>query len=337
MPTLRCQVSFPLRRSGELRAGAPSDADIEALRLFARSTKLSIDTAYSTVNLDGMSLAHYQADPELHHTSMQIPDCIDISVPDSFVHSTANLDLCLEDSWSGFFVARHLTSGAMGEPLVLIHLDDHTDMMSTLLRITENDEAADVRCCVFDPSSPEHWVKAIGNGAVGIGSFVTALYYREELLHVLHLRERANDQYALSDVYQSKINHQMIPGISFADITLDSAEEDVARLGTYSRQADPLTLLNNLPTGRVIMHVDLDYFINDYNGNIDSKPEHPVAVARERAVLKMDALFHALNTHKVAVERWIVGVSPGFCGVSHWQWLLATLEERAGNHKRRYR
>jgi hypothetical protein len=289
------------------------------------------------MNLDGMSLTHYQADPELHHTFLQLPDCIDISAPDRFRHSTANLDLCLEDSWSGFFVARHLASGAQGESLVLIHLDDHTDMMSTLLRIMENDEVADARDCEFDPSSPEHWVKAIGNGAIGIGSFVTALYYREELLHVRHLRERTNDQYALSDVYRSRINHRMIPSISFADIRLASAEDNIAKLGTYSRHVDPLILLNDLPAGRVIMHVDLDYFVNDYNGNIGSIPEHPVAIAREHAVRKMDALFHALNTHKVPVERWIVGVSPGFCGVSHWQWLLATLEERAGNFRRRFR
>ena len=42
-------------------------------------------------------------------------------------------DLCFEDSWTSFFLADHLRETDASSAIVLIHLDDHTDMMSTLL------------------------------------------------------------------------------------------------------------------------------------------------------------------------------------------------------------
>jgi hypothetical protein len=97
---------------------------------------------------------------------------------------------------------------------------------------------------------------------------------------------------------------------------------------TYARNADPRRLLDDLPTGLLLVHIDLDYFVNDFNGNPGT---HTIDIDREHRLLviaRMELLFEAIASTGRPVARWIVATSPGFCAYRHWSWLLQELGTR---------
>lgn len=304
---------------------ALGEAEIhKQLQAFSRSTRVVVDPAGQRLLLRGADLAHHSADPYLNdylHTlavKVRHNDCA------NFYVRLADYDLCMEDSWTGYFVAQLLAERATKDPLVFVHLDDHTDMMSTLLIKTSEglqDPGVGNR---FDPVAPKDWEFAIGTGAIGIGSFVTALYYLPQPVHVIHINHMPDEHYL---VYPGAIIHPLLPRVGFA--TLHRQPEESAKLlGTYTGGSDPMYLLSSIPQGRVIVHIDLDYFINDYNGNIGTTPARSVGELRERASVLMRAFFDGIRDIGIIVDRWIIATSPGFCCARHWRWLLDELSTR---------
>ena len=51
----------------------------------------------------------------------------------SYISRSERIDICFEDSWTGYFIAERFEKRRRGDNLTIIHLDDHTDMMATLL------------------------------------------------------------------------------------------------------------------------------------------------------------------------------------------------------------
>ncbi|SAL78516.1 hypothetical protein [Caballeronia telluris] len=312
------------------------DAQAHAqLQAFARSTTIGIDRNEWRMLLCGTDLAHHEADPYLHENADALPVRVRREEHAGFHRSLPDYDLCLEDSWSGYFVARHVTTHASTEPLVFVHLDDHTDMMSTLLTLAPNglrDPASGAR---FDPRQPDDWSSAIRSGAIGIGSFVTALYYLPQPVHVVHLDHVTHSLYERYPVTRRSIAHPLLPHARFAAIhkrTRASSDQ----LGTYTHGCDPAHLLRAMPAGRLIVHIDLDYFINDYNGNAGAKPRCTVEQMRARAGEAMQTFFDEITRTGRTVERWIVATSPGFCSARHWNWLLDEIRRHIVTLKLRF-
>lgn len=297
----------------------------EQLQAFARSTSVEVDPEGSRLLLRGTSLTHHDADPHLlNHVHTLAVDAFDDDFA-GFHLQLVDYDLCMEDSWTGYFVAKYLTEQATHEPLVFIHLDDHTDMMSTLLIQTNGGLSDPSSGRPFDPIVPADWKSAIGGGAIGIGSFVTALYYLQQPVHVIHLNHAAYDRHD-HRIFSQSITHPLLPQVRFATIQ-KRAVQSVDELGTYTSGSNVRRLLSMLPQGRVIVHIDLDYFINDYNGNIGTTPAMPIEKLRERASLLLTTFFEEIRTTGTIVERWIIATSPGFCSARHWRWLLDELSK----------
>lgn len=297
----------------------------QQLQAFARSTRVEVDLENGArLLLRGTDLAHHTADPYLRDNVHMLPVEVNDDDYANFHAHLAEYDLCMEDSWTGYFVAQCLAERSTHEPLVFIHLDDHTDMMSTLLSLTSDglkDPSIGER---FDPVLPADWKSAIRSGAVGIGDFVTALYYLKQPVHVLHLNHVANSRYERHHIVPHTITHPLLPRVRFAAID-KRPRKSGGQLGTYIAGSSVKRLLNSLPKGRVIVHIDLDYFINDYNGNIDTAPARSVGELREHASILMMTFFDGIRSTGVSVDRWIIATSPGFCSARHWRWLLDEL------------
>jgi hypothetical protein len=296
----------------------------EQLQIFARSTKIAVDEDRLRLVLCGTDLRHHDADPYLHDNVSSLPAPVMEGEYARFHARLPAYDLCMEDSWTGYFVSRCLTTRALLEPLVFIHLDDHTDMMPTLLRLTADGLQDPSSCQPFDPTLPKDWSASIGSGSVGIGSFVTALYYLPQPVHVVHLNHVTNHLHERYAIAPRAVTHPLLPHVRFAGIE-KRPQTSTDQLGTYVGGADVAHLLRSVPCGRLIVHVDLDYFINDYNGNPGSQPALSVDELRENASELMSAFFGELASTGATVERWIIGASPGFCSARHWKWLLDTL------------
>lgn len=295
------------------------------IRRIVRSVRYELD-------VDGHSFRILGPDMSYHDVDRGLADGLKIFGPGVavddvllFHEARRNFDLCLEDSWSGLFIAKQ-TAGWEDEELVLIHLDDHSDMMPTLLHIDEDRVIDTSSGQVFDPDAPDSWRSSILSGCVSIGNFVTPLFYSKRMLHVRHLNNIATSVHGVCGVERFTRRYELVPDLGFAMVR-KTPRIGAHSAGTYRGGPDAQTLLNDLPEGRVIVHIDLDYFIDDLNGNPNAL-ELPTDVAQRAALPKLDAFFAALRATGRPVERWIVATSPGFCAASHWPWLFDELDWR---------
>lgn len=304
-----------LRELGEERAANNLD-------FFTRSTQVKLHSETLRLQLSGASLAHHLADPHLDYAA---PRALPIAQGDlgGFHTRIGECDICLEDSWTGYFVSRWICQYDAHDPLVFIHLDDHTDMMSTLLTLADCEKDS----VLFDPYNADDWVEAIHRGVIGIGSFVTALFYLEQPVYVLHLNHVKKSRYGYFPVFPRSITHPLLPHERFLSIHKRQRLAEHC-LGSYRGGPDPQVLLREIPEGRVVVHIDLDYFINDYNGNIGEQIDIADQCLRNNAISLMDDFFLELHNKDVVVERWIVATSPGFCSARHWRWLIDCINQR---------
>src|SRR5262249_44312727 len=103
-------------------------------------------------------------------------------------------------------------------------------------------------------------------------------------------------------------------------------------IGTYAISGRVDNLLGRMQGGKLIIHIDLDYFVNDYDGgNIQDMSREQEAAAVRNAETKLRQFFQGMRSLERPVDRWIVATSPGFCAARHWNWLtdkiLAGIEQ----------
>ena len=96
--------------------------------------------------------------------------------------------------------------------------------------------------------------------------------------------------------------------------------------GSYTGSSCPEAVLRDLPAGTVVVHIDLDWFINDFNGNASQAGRVADDAAVALAQRKVTELFAAVAHISSRIEGWIVATSPGFCAAAHWPWLLDEID-----------
>jgi hypothetical protein len=302
------------------------DAFNKAIKNALRNVHFEFAEAGCAVRLLGPDMYYHATDPFLEDALAQIDSKIGIADMLSYRSHWPLFDLCFEDSWSGYFMARHLASCARGADLVIIHLDDHTDMMSTLLEWPHQDGLVDPTTGLsFHPERPADWVSAIYSGVVGIGCFLTPFFFGNRPTHVRHVNNGQSAPVGCRSVIRVAHRHEIIPHKSFAAVKL--AAESQMELGTYAVSSHCEDVLDQLPDGRLIVHIDLDYFVNDFNGNAGDPHYHPSSDLIDRGLCKLDQFFRALTVQQVKIDRWVVATSPGFCSGYHWSRLLSALDE----------
>jgi hypothetical protein len=274
----------------------------------------------------GPEMSYHRADPYL--TAKKGVFRNDMSSEDllAFTSSDENRDLCCEDSWTGFFLATYFSRHALPSELVLIHLDDHADMMPSLLECSALQLYDPTSGKPFDPRSGDDWKSAIYSGAINIGNYLTPWFFTDSRLHIRHLRNQPCTNESCK-IYRDARGYDLLPDLKFASLcraTIGDSDPE----GEYISNFDPAILLQSLPRTCTIVHIDLDYFINDFNGACRGDDYVPAPELHGVAISKMDRFFSELSAQSVAVDRWIIATSPGFCSAYHWRFLLEELETR---------
>jgi hypothetical protein len=294
------------------------------LQRIVGSVEFEIASDHSAFRILGPAVPYHSLDPCLAIGLAKLPNAPSRAEIVNYRRHTPAFDLCLEDSWSGYFVAKWLKESSIDNDIVLLHLDHHTDMMplllqrhATLLIDPTDDEALDVH-------SAGAWEKAIAAGSIGIGTFMTALFYLRNRLHVRHINNYTSSDYTTYDVIREEQSYLEIPDRRFAVVR--KKRRDGSAVGTYRGGSDPSSVISDLPDGRIAVHIDLDYLINDFNGNPSAAEWVPDPSQRDVAAAKLESFFEALTPAAARVERWIVATSPGFCSGYHWSWLLARIQ-----------
>lgn len=311
-----------------------SDAEIrDAVLPLIRSNIYRVDQRRQALEIDGPDVSHQVIDPDLEAGLRWLGIRSDAQSRLNFREERQRFSLALEDSWCGVFLARHLATLRDDEPLTIIHLDDHTDMMSTLLAIESDADGSLVlqdplSGAAFDPASPADWHSAIASGAISIGSFLTPFFALDRIVEVFHLKADLEKAESFAVAPQAT-SHELLARYRFHAIELANIADGANTKRLYRRSNDANELLAQLAEGRrAAIHIDLDYFLNDYNGNAWQVGEIDMVAMHKCALERLDHFFSALDRSGVSIACWMIGVSPGFCSARHWRFLIEQIERR---------
>lgn len=304
----------------------------DAIKHVVCSVDFEVDIQLAEFRVTGPDTSYYLADPDLNEIFSLYDKINTLQDVTQFRENNRYFSLCFDDTWSGYCVADYYLKSECKEDVVFIHLDDHTDMMPTLLTIRGEKILNSASDTDFNAMVADDWIKAIDTGIISIGNFITPLFYLPTQLHVRHLCDRLIDNGCLQFVSQEALDYELIPNHNFAGISKHPIETSNHH-GTYKCSTSISDLLANLPTGKLIVHIDLDYFVNDYNGNHGQERTLSEEDARTVVESKMDDFFDHLFRIDRPVEKWIVATSPGFCSVNNWGWLLDMLTARIASTK----
>ena len=206
---------------------------------------------------------------------------------------------------------------------VILHVDDHQDTMSPRIFLRPDgwfDPLADQNIS-FD--HPESVAAAIESGAIGMGSFMTLMLHRYPDAEVRQLCQppKVTGTRDWSFHATSERDTLLSPGAERPALDL-VADVGAPGPGRFRQTADLDEWLERLPKAPVLLHVDLDYFNNRYDGDGDwADRVAKLDPTLDEVLARVNALADALTRARVGswLEDVTIAFSPGFFPAELWQ------------------
>ena len=230
-------------------------------------------------------------------------------------------------SWSEW-MAR---AGAAADHAVVLHVDDHRDLGAPRIFVEDRRLVDAVTGELFDMHAPESVLAAVESGAVGMGSFLTPFLHAAPRAEVRHLcqppkaRSTRDHRIALAAEPDTLIR----PGQPRPAVRLEE-EPGATGPGCYRITPDVDAWLEGVGPGPVLLHIDMDYFNNRYDGDSDWRGREEAFDPPLEAVLeKVDDLVDALKRTGLAeqIEDMVIAYSPGFFPAELWAPADARLQQ----------
>ena len=276
--------------------------------------------------LEGPDTQYHTIDPYLPSILQRLGISHDTQAIYGFREMRQQYSFCLEDVWSGYTIVSTESLNTY-DNVGIIHADDHTDLMPTILQVRDGNLWYPGSSIIFEPHSQEAWQMAIHHGVIGIGNFLTAICYLSPNIHIRHLSQASPVTDRTLGLDYDIVTHWQVPDVSFACVTRN-IDENRGTAGSYRCSSNADCAFDDLPSCPIIVHIDLDYFINDFNGNPCDSNYIPDKRLRTQAQHRIDDMFSGLHQLQPYIVSWIVAASPSFCSATHWRWLCDTI---AGN------
>lgn len=233
--------------------------------------------------------------------------------------------LSLNDAWTLLPWSRWLQTAEKPDEIVIVHVDDHDDLMSPRLGIEASSLTDLVTGRSVAVSDPESIESAILSGAIGQGSFLVPFIFAFERVHLRHL--------CATGYSDSRVGYNRMELEQRVDTLIDpSAKRPSVRLdgngqpggSSYLVSRDAQQIVADLPeTAPIVVHIDLDYFNNRFNGDSDyimNENRHDPSLDEVKRMA--DDLLTALSTVSDRIVSVAVGVSPGFFPAEYWQEMI---------------
>ncbi|MBB6131030.1 hypothetical protein [Mucilaginibacter lappiensis] len=236
-------------------------------------------------------------------------------------------NLCFEDTWSLLFWLRYLKANPGVKKINIIHLDDHTDLMPPLLYKEQGEyfQVTDDKNVNFD--DPESIAGFIREGSINLGSFIAPLIFFLDSVNIFHLRkELSPNGTTKQNLVESYIND--FPYLDKDRISISVTDKnDKSAKGFYYRGNDMKSLIGEINGDPTFLHIDLDYFLNQFNGNFrnDNSANMITKIELEEEISSICAELSCVRSQIVDVT---IATSPGFCPSSHWEFLISNFMER---------
>lgn len=243
--------------------------------------------------------------------------------------------LALEEQWIPLSWSNAFTRlGKIPDELILLHLDDHRDMMFPRIGKRLDGQLIDYMTGdAVDFLNPESISKAIISGAIGKGSILTPLIWSVPKIHVRHLsfRPQSNTTYHIDKTtFSDGILFEATNRISlqFQDTNWDN----LATQSNYVVSSDINTWLRQLPKKvPILLHFDLDYFNNRFDGCSDWKSgkgrSYECAFDKQQECLTR--VFSSLRSEDLisSIIDTSIGISPSFYPAEFWSRMIVSLNK----------
>ena len=227
-------------------------------------------------------------------------------------------------SWSQWAQGRQENSSP-----VILHVDDHRDLGSPRL-FFRGDALCDAltgdECNIYRPESVH---ASILSGAVGMGSFMTPFLHRFPDSEIRHLCQypKASATADFSFAIATEPDTLLNPGMSRPSVTLSPLNDEVARPGPGRLRVTPsldawLQGLEKTDSRSMLLHIDMDYFNNRYDGDSDWEQRNPrLDPDRAQVLARIDELCEAITKAGIGsrIEDVVVAYSPGFFPAELWK------------------
>lgn len=233
-------------------------------------------------------------------------------------HADLGWLLSLNDAWTAHAWSEAFSSlGEVPDQLVVLHVDDHSDLMTPRVRVQDGDMTDLISGAALDFTRPETVEAAIVSGALAQGSFMAPLLHISRKVEVRHLCQRYIERQG---------RWELAPVLERDTLLALDADRPAVDIRTGDRAPSIYHLTDDLdrwvaelPDGPILLHVDFDYFNNRFDGDSDwrartRRHDPPVDAVLERIHDTIEAVSR-LDRPIAAVSA---ALSPGFFPAEMW-------------------
>lgn len=255
------------------------------------------------------------------------------------VREDQGFQLALNDSWTLLAWSRWLSDYVkqMGFPseIVILHVDDHLDLMSPRVWDGEfgwSDAITKKNVDLLEPDSVNH---AIRSGAIGIGSFIAPLIHSIQKVQIRHLCATSysvirQGLYSLNPIFiPDSLLNSSNKRLAIEQKLCQNLSPAIENKSTYSVAANMDEWLKDLPANiPILLHVDMDYFNNRFNGDSDWEIHaNPYDPSLEEIVVLIDTMFNSLTQKRLLdkICNISVALSPRFFPAEFWEVSIARI------------
>jgi hypothetical protein len=223
-------------------------------------------------------------------------------------------------SWSKWFAR---VGHRPGSPLTILHVDDHRDLGCPRLFRRNGGWMDPVTGSSFDLFKPETVFSAIESGAVGMGSFLTPILERFPHADVRQLGQHPKVTRTTDFKVEliETLDQFLEPGALRPQIRL-SETADRNGLGRYRITNNVNHWVKDVGTGPILLHIDMDYFNNRYDGDGDWRERTAILDPPLNEVLdEIRRVTTALHSADLVnrIEDAVIAYSPGFFPSEMWE------------------
>lgn len=298
--------------------------------------KLNVREEHVDIVLSSPQDLQYYIDPNIRTGLDWWEPGLDVKDIPFSVRQMPGYQLSLNDNWTllawaKWFEQRKL-QGLEGKRVIILHIDDHRDCMAPLLFLQEGNGFLDpLTRKKVDMAIPKSIQSAIQSGAVAVGSFMPIFFHSVPNIEFRHLLP----PHRLSAAFQSgniKIDFETDtllcktcerPGLEF--------EYGASTGYTYHPTSDLNDFLTYISAdASVLLHVDMDYFNNRFDGDSDWEQHDYIHDPDKNDLLAQVAdVFRAITEKvpKVQLEDITVALSPGFFPAEFWKDSLQIVDQ----------
>lgn len=206
---------------------------------------------------------------------------------------------------------------------IILHVDDHRDFGSPRLRVETNGWSDMISGNAVTLSDPASVTNAIASGAIGMGSFMTPFLHRFPGCEVRHLcqppKARSTEIFRIEP---GVVSDSLLDPLACRPSVTLKASEPYTGPSTYLFTPSIEDWLADTQDRRFLLHIDLDYFNNRYDGDSDwSLHASPLDPPRDVIMARIDELASVLSPSDIAarIDDVVIAFSPGFFPAEFWQ------------------